>query len=1521
MELTVLAGGIADKVGNRYEALGLVDQLLDLFDGKALSVTNERFGDGNDGFEFDVERIGYSEWFQSKRQTSKSWTLNELSQQGVLDSFQAKLKTGATKRCRFVSTDAVKQLKLLKEKQPVFADSEQFAKALSETETKDWGLLITRLGCSPEEAFDWLARCDFVQFPEDQLQKVVIDRLDRWVVGDPALVFAKLKDWLGKDEQFNRRIARDSLIKALKESGFELKQHELNNALPGKIAYATERYDASYPPVGAGLFEIARDVQVKQLADAIDDADGPKIIFVAGSAGVGKSTILRKALDQLGKNRRLLAFRADQLGDLVSLPQLGQATIQLEDSPAVVLEQLSGQSQSILLIDQTDAVSEVSGRFGSLRRLILELIDQASRYTHVRVIFSCRTFDLDSDHKFTEFAKREGNLRIDVPAFRWAEDVVPVLAKLGIQCDEANPRVRSLLCNPIALNLAAELANSGEGELRQVLHLSQLYDRLILLKEREIRVKGDPPWTLLAVLEAIARDMNEKQSMGVSTRLLNSFAGAADLLQQSGLIVISGQRLSLMHESLFDYLHARAFVEDGNKLLPFLRAEEQTLFRRTQVRQILALERDTNRSQYLADLRELLLGDGIRAHIRNLVLKWLASSADPSIEEWEIISEFASKSAEIRKVGLAISGQVAWFTLLNENGILNDWLKLEDADLSWATWQVRNVAAKAPGLAAGFFHQFLDARPEKAGLVLKEFFYFDPEGPCPEIAELMIRAIRMNGGMAGEDEQDRLFGWLHGWSAKASDDACAIATTVFDVWYAQNGAGDPFGDHLDKGMSDLHNLAELQKSNPVGFLEVLLPAMRTAMIRSEKGDDLPLVDSIWADRRFDRTDVHLADTFDFVRSALAEVAKNQPDEARRLLALIDPQRHETALHLLLETVAANGIELADLLANRVDNPGLCRAGWSGAPAFSAAKALAAAWSELPEDVRHVFEKRILDLWPEFSMASRAWKMSKQGGTEGWGSPIQYRSWALADLRYSGRRQWSILKMLEPDLLSAAARDRLKMLNRKFGENDVEEPTGITGGQVLSPIASDRCARMSDKAWLTAMHEYSERPRDREWSGSHLLGGARELSNELQSLSKEQPERFMAMLETLPSEFHNCFASSIVRGLADSKPTPLVAERILEIVEANQNANPDVSSLVWLIHTINGEPPARAIALLREIASTPDNASGLGDSQDNKERKEPLFKVAQTYGNGLVGRFINAPRGSALEQLGIIAWRSKEAFDANKDIVDAVLCESAPDYIAASLGVFLRSALKHDPNTAKRWLLQIVQTCPEALLTTHGYLALKWLDELDHATAKDLIGQLVQSENPLVRAWTARLIFICNLHEKDWDDLAASLFNQSEEERAAAAGVAAMAVRDKVQVADSVKLLETLIVDESPLVRAEASDVFRLADASRLADTLPVYRAHVGSPDFDGERTYFLHRLEHAPPNMAVEVLELIEGAIARMSEPNSKRSSGAYQITAPIMTLYATNDNDPDIRRRCLNAIDRLIEAELWWSDDLDSAA
>ena len=79
--------------------------------------------------------------------------------------------------------------------------------------------------------------------------------------------------------------------------------------------------------------------------------------------------------------------------------------------------------------------------------------------------------------------------------------------------------------------------------------------------------------------------MSRRQELLANVAVLDVFPQASDLLQTAGLIVASGARLSLSHESLFDYLHARAFVRRRDDLMTFLLSAEQTLFRRTQVRQ------------------------------------------------------------------------------------------------------------------------------------------------------------------------------------------------------------------------------------------------------------------------------------------------------------------------------------------------------------------------------------------------------------------------------------------------------------------------------------------------------------------------------------------------------------------------------------------------------------------------------------------------------------------------------------------------------------------------------------------------------------------------------------------------------------------------------------------------------------------------------------------------------------------------------------------------------------------------
>lgn len=122
-------GGIADKVGNRFEALWLTRHLVELIDGRAESVLIEPLAP-DAGFEFCFTRSTHREWHQCKRQSSGGWTVGRLAREGILTNFRAKLADGLD-RCVFVSTDPSKPLKLLKEKLPAAADPEQFEQHLS----------------------------------------------------------------------------------------------------------------------------------------------------------------------------------------------------------------------------------------------------------------------------------------------------------------------------------------------------------------------------------------------------------------------------------------------------------------------------------------------------------------------------------------------------------------------------------------------------------------------------------------------------------------------------------------------------------------------------------------------------------------------------------------------------------------------------------------------------------------------------------------------------------------------------------------------------------------------------------------------------------------------------------------------------------------------------------------------------------------------------------------------------------------------------------------------------------------------------------------------------------------------------------------------------------------------------------------------------------------------------------------------------------------------------------------------
>ena len=112
----MIRGGIAGKLGNRYEAKWIVRCLLDVIAAKALWLKFESVETGCKGFEFVIVRGDITECHQTKMNSpSGNWTINALKQEGVLKAFSRRLLTDKNTRCFFVSQDNAKDFRNLTE--------------------------------------------------------------------------------------------------------------------------------------------------------------------------------------------------------------------------------------------------------------------------------------------------------------------------------------------------------------------------------------------------------------------------------------------------------------------------------------------------------------------------------------------------------------------------------------------------------------------------------------------------------------------------------------------------------------------------------------------------------------------------------------------------------------------------------------------------------------------------------------------------------------------------------------------------------------------------------------------------------------------------------------------------------------------------------------------------------------------------------------------------------------------------------------------------------------------------------------------------------------------------------------------------------------------------------------------------------------------------------------------------------------------------------------------------------------
>jgi hypothetical protein len=638
-------GGEADKLGNAYEGLWTVYNELDVLRGRAREITVEPLQDAQ-GVEFVKLRNDETAEFHSvKIQTTKPvWSLpmltakNKDTGRSILGDLIAKLRKDMHAQCRFVSEVTANPLKLICDDAAMAADLPSFRARLGAARLADLQkFILPMFGNNEDAALAALKRLRVVSMTGPELVDVVerevitvLYRPDGNAV-DPGVVRLLTADFVL--HSLGKRVRAVDLLEMLEKEGFCEAAWSRDKHVLERITAQNESY---YRSVRGQLINGA-NIHRQEAEDAfkiiVDKAD--RVGAFVGVAGLGKSCAAAELLDYIrGSSLPFIALRLDESFAVATPRQLG-LSLDFPMSPVDLLAAVAEGGPCVLLLDQLDALSIISGRQPGLWKLVDALIEETRRYPNMRVWLACRAFDLEHDPRLRQLFEREKTHAINLRLLS-AEEVLREVSQAGVSTNALTPSNIEVLRTPMHLSLYLEGNPGNKPPFKSVQDLYRNYwDRKYELVRD--RLGRDPHWT--QVIDLMCDKLSGDQVLAVSRDYVDDgFRSDALAMVSENVLACDKDRYRFFHETFFDYAFARRFVRRGKRLIDLLLHEgEQHLFRRSQVRQILSYLRGEDRTRYLDELKAVLHTPGVRTHIVKLVLDWLNTVPDPSTDELALL--------------------------------------------------------------------------------------------------------------------------------------------------------------------------------------------------------------------------------------------------------------------------------------------------------------------------------------------------------------------------------------------------------------------------------------------------------------------------------------------------------------------------------------------------------------------------------------------------------------------------------------------------------------------------------------------------------------------------------------------------------------------------------------------------------------------------------------------------------------------------------------------------------------------
>jgi len=1225
-------GGEADKFGNRYEGVWTIHHLLLVLAGRATAVTVEDLGDAGKGSEFTLAtpyhadeahqvKIGYS--------NASGWTPRRLATEGVLEAAQLHVEQG--RQFHFVSTIPAPKMETLADRARRSDGLQSFVTNwLTDELKKEFTYLTGRDVCGSDQVAWQLLRGIWVHCQDEDGLRRMNDVLAALLLDGAPPTAAALS--LGDLAQRSLGVRLDAQAIEERLGAYDLRraQHIGSPTLAHAVAAALASWKGS---IERELLQptIQRSEDT-ELADVVRSTTN-QVAVVVGAAGGGKSAVLHQAARELeAENWAVLGLRLDRFEAFASTAEIG-VHLGLGMSPVAALAATAGERRSLLVIDQLDAVSLASGRMPFRFDAVADLIREAAAFPQMRVLLGCRAFDVDNDHRIRRLVTAEGVMRVDVHPLSDAQ-IDAAVGAMSLRAQQLTAEQRSLLTLPLNLVLLSVIADQADA--LSFTSATGLMNAYWERKRRDCAQRRQPPPRFTPVIAALADAMSARQQLTASVTVLDQddLATDAEVLASEHVLVPDGPRYAFFHEAFFDYAFARLWVSHRQGLVEFLLADDQQLFRRAQVRQILFYLRGDEPERFVREVEAVLSHPEVRFHIKAVVFALLRALPDPSTAEWQMVERLIALGGPVATHLWASMRALPWFDRLDSEGVIAQWLAAEDDAVRGYALDVMATVAKQRGDRIA---QLIEPYASKGASYLGWLAWvtrFSNVHDSRALFDLMLAAVR-RGDYNGKDGAL----WLAVFGLGQHQPTWAVE--LLTAWLVDR----PTALDLDEAdrVAALrvreHNQVELARNGadqaPLAYCQALVPYMLRVMALTESDTSRqPVTDRHFSFRS--QAANPMSDLDDALlhgaASALRRLAQQEPAAVHPILQELAQDNHDSAQWLLYEALRAAGDRYADWAADLLlQGDHRFYSGYLSDSFWTTRQLIEATSPHMPEARFRQIEAAVLGFKP-------SWE-SREG---------------------AGRSSFELLSAMVEERLSDPARRRLGELRRKFGTDQPPAPKDIAGGTIGSPIPEAAAQRMSDNQWLSAM---SKHRTDRTDFGT-LRGGVHELSGVLRSEATIDPARFARLALRLTANTPPAYGNAILEALrlADDSVEPVVVFDVVRHIAGLSNTENDQALSRALQKKLDSDVPDDIIGIVLDRALHSSDPSEDVWSKDSGGGQ-------YYYGGDIFMNGINCARGQAAVTLGDLVVHDADGHHTQ-------LIASSLDQLAQDPSVAVRSCVAH-----------------------------------------------------------------------------------------------------------------------------------------------------------------------------------------------------------------------------------------------------